>query len=41
MKEIARNPDPVTTVLTDLGIIAAFIAGALALGSLTLSRRSA
>ncbi|NUR16999.1 MAG: ABC transporter permease, partial [Dermatophilaceae bacterium] len=33
--------DPVTSVLTDLGIIAAFIAGALALGSLTLSRRSA
>ena len=41
MKEIARNPDPVTAVLGDLGIVAAFIGGALALASLTLSRRSA
>ncbi|GGM95521.1 transport permease protein [Terrabacter tumescens] len=41
MKEIAGNPDPVTAVLGDLGIVAAFIAGALALASLTLSRRSA
>jgi len=41
MKEIARNPEPVTAVLGDLGIVAAFIAGALALASLTLSRRSA
>ena len=41
MKEIAANADPVTAVLGDLGIVAAFIAGALALASLTLSRRSA
>jgi ABC-2 type transport system permease protein len=40
MKEIAANADPVTAVLGDLGIVAAFIAGALALASLTLSRRS-
>jgi ABC-2 type transport system permease protein len=41
MKEIAANPDPVTEVLKDLGIVAGFIAVALALASLTLSRRSA
>ncbi len=41
MKEIAANADPVTAVLGDLAIVAAFIAGALALASLTLSRRSA
>lgn len=41
MKEIAANADPASAVLTDLGIVAAFIAGSLALASLTLSRRSA
>jgi len=41
MKEIARNPEPVTAVLGDLSIVAGFIAVALALASLTLSRRSA
>jgi ABC-2 type transport system permease protein len=41
MKEIAANADPVASVMGDLAIVAAFIGGALALASLTLSRRSA
>ena len=41
MKEIAANADPVSEVMKDLGIVAGFILVALALGSLTLSRRSA
>jgi ABC-2 type transport system permease protein len=41
MKEITRNADPFSAVATDLGIVLGFIVGALALASLTLSRRSA
>jgi ABC-2 type transport system permease protein len=40
MKEIAANPDPLGAVAQDLGIVAGFIVVALALASLTLSRRS-
>jgi ABC-2 type transport system permease protein len=41
MTEITRSVDAVTGARGDLGIVVAFIVGALALGSLTLSRRSA
>ena len=41
MKEIARSADSLAAVGGDLGIVAGFIALALALASLTLSRRSA
>ena len=41
MKEITRNADPFTEVARDLGIVTGFILAALALASLTLSRRSA
>ncbi len=41
MKGITRNADPFAEVATDLGIVAAFVVAALALASLTLSRRSA
>jgi ABC-2 type transport system permease protein len=41
MKEITRSTDPLSSVAGDLGIVAGFIIAALALASLTLSRRSA
>ncbi len=41
MNEITTNAEPVGAVLGDLGVVAGFIAVALALASLTLSRRSA
>ncbi|MEO7753511.1 MAG: ABC transporter permease [Terracoccus sp.] len=41
MNEITTNADPVGAVLGDLGIVAGFVVVALALASLTLSRRSA
>ena len=41
MKEITRSADPFSAVASDLGIVLGFIVGALALASLTLSRRSA
>ncbi len=40
MNEITTNADPVGAVLGDLGIVAGFVVVALALASLTLSRRS-
>ena len=40
MKEITRNADPFAEVSRDLGIVTGFIVAALALASLTLSRRS-
>jgi ABC-2 type transport system permease protein len=41
MKEITRNADPFSAVAGDLGIVLGFVVAALALASLTLSRRSA
>ncbi len=41
MKEIAGSTDPFASVGRDLGIVAGFVVVALALASLTLSRRSA
>lgn len=40
MKAVTADPEPVSTVLADLGILAGFILVALVLGSLTLSRRT-
>jgi ABC-2 type transport system permease protein len=40
MKEITVNPDPLTEAAGDLGIVVGFIVLALALASLTLSRRT-
>ncbi|EWT03565.1 antibiotic ABC transporter permease [Intrasporangium oryzae NRRL B-24470] len=40
MKEIAASTDPLGAVARDLGIVAGFIVVALALASMTLSRRS-
>jgi ABC-2 type transport system permease protein len=41
MKAITAQTDPLRDVLVDVGIVAGFIVLALALASLTLSRRSA
>ncbi|MCU1536340.1 MAG: type transporter [Humibacillus sp.] len=41
MKEIAGSADPLAAAGRDLGVVAAFVVVALALASLTLSRRSA
>jgi ABC-2 type transport system permease protein len=41
MKAISAETDPLRDVLVDVGLVAGFIALALALASLTLSRRSA
>jgi ABC-2 type transport system permease protein len=41
MKAISAETDPLRDVLVDVGLVAGFIVLALALASLTLSRRSA
>ena len=40
LTEVARSADPGSEVWADLGILAAFIVGSLALASLTLRRRT-